>query len=268
MQSLSASAIRTSGNSASRISMGTASSAFCAKLGLEHLGSREPILFTSPRVALISSVRAATNASRARNTTRSCRTSRLRCCIGCNDCGSTRPNRANLLASSDHPFVFAVSTLPLIAGRPPALRARNRRRLPAPRESVSPHRKSLAPHSMPERIRQCPPASYATVPPPAFHPPDPECSSGSIGPPDPHPPSDDRDWGEAHLADALLRRSVLPPFSDPAFPSVFPPVPPALPSYPAASGPAASPVSLSLHSSFENCYASSRSISLSTVIAP
>src|ERR1039458_8820695 len=99
MQSLSASAIRTSGNSASRISMGTASSAFCAKLGLEHLGSREPILFTSPRVALISSVRAATNASRARNTTRSCRTSRLRCCIGCNDCGSTRPNRANLLAS-------------------------------------------------------------------------------------------------------------------------------------------------------------------------
>src|ERR1035438_7563370 len=99
MQSLSASAIRTSGNSASRISMGTASSAFCAKLGLEHLGSREPILFTSPRVALISSVRAATNASGARNPTRSCRTSRLRCCIWCNDCGSTRPNRANLLAS-------------------------------------------------------------------------------------------------------------------------------------------------------------------------
>ena len=44
-----------------------------------------------------------------------------------------------------------------------ALRARNRRRLPAPRESVSPPRKPLAPHSMPERIRQCPPASYATV---------------------------------------------------------------------------------------------------------
>src|ERR1017187_594123 len=250
MQSLSASAIRTSGNSASRISMGTASSAFCAKLGLEHLGSREPILFTSPRVALISSVRAATNAS-----------------------GATIADRRVPIAPtcchrSDHSSVCAVSTLPLIAGWPPALRARNRRRLPAPRESVSPPRKPLAPHSMPERIRQCPPASYATVPPPAFHPPDPECSSGSIGPPDPHPPSDDRDWGEAHLADALLRRSVLPPFSDPAFPSVFPPVPPALPSYPAASGPAASPVSLSLHSSFENCYASSRSISLSTVIAP
>ncbi len=30
---------------------------------------------------------------------RSCRTSRLRCRIGCNDCGSTRPSRANLFAS-------------------------------------------------------------------------------------------------------------------------------------------------------------------------
>src|SRR6266478_5123214 len=135
-------------------------------------------------------------------------------------------------------------------------------------ESVSPLQKPLAPHSMPERIQQCPPASSATVPPPAFPPLDPECSSCSIGPPDPRPPSDDRDWGEAHLADALLRRSLLPLFSDPAFPSVFPPVPPALPSYPAASGPASSPASMSVHSSFENCYASSRSISLSIVIAP
>jgi len=66
---------------------------------LEDLGSRLPILFTSPRVALISSVRTATKASRARSITRSCRTSRLRCCIDCNECGSTRPNRANLLAS-------------------------------------------------------------------------------------------------------------------------------------------------------------------------
>src|SRR3989442_15800381 len=134
--------------------------------------------------------------------------------------------------------------------------------------SVSPPRKPLAPHSMSEKIRQCPAASYATVPPPAFLPPGPECSSGSIGPPDPLPPSDGRDWGEAHLADALLRRSLLPPFSDPAFPSAFPPVPPALPSYPAAPGPATSPASMAVHSSFENCYASPRSISLSTVIAP
>src|SRR5271167_1266639 len=135
-------------------------------------------------------------------------------------------------------------------------------------ESVSPPQKPLEPHSMPERIRQCPPASSATVPPPAFPPPDPECSSGSIGPPDPLPPSDDRNWGEAHLADALLRRSLLPPFSDPAFPSVFLPVPPALPSYPAALGPATSPASLSVHSSFQLCYPCSRSISLFTVIAP
>src|SRR5438046_7168405 len=71
MQSLSAAAMRTSGNSASRSSTGTVSSTFRANLGLEHLESREPILFTTPRVALISSVRAATNASRARNTTRS-----------------------------------------------------------------------------------------------------------------------------------------------------------------------------------------------------
>src|ERR1700722_17675277 len=134
--------------------------------------------------------------------------------------------------------------------------------------SVSPPQSPPAPHSMPERIQQCPPASYATVPPPAFPPPDPECSSCSIGPPDPRPPSDGRDWGEAHRADAFLRRSLLPPFSDPAFPSAFPPVLPALPSYPAALGPATSPASLSVHSFFQNCYASSRSISLAVLIAP
>src|SRR6266436_10089168 len=135
-------------------------------------------------------------------------------------------------------------------------------------ESASPPRKPLAPHSMPERIRQCAAASYATVPPPAFPPPDPECSSGSIGRPDLRPPSDRRDWGEAHRSEAFLRRSLLPPFSDPAFLSAFPPVPPALLSYPAAPGPATSSASMSVHSSFQNCYASSRSISLSTVIAP
>src|SRR6266436_1297091 len=115
---------------------------------------------------------------------------------------------------------------------------------------------------MPERIRQCAAASYATVPPPAFPPPDPECSSGSIGPPDPRPPSDGRDWGETYLADPLLLCSLLPP-SDPVFSSVSPLVPPALPSYPAALGPATSPSSISVHSSLQNCYASSRSISFS-----
>src|ERR1700758_5451114 len=78
----------------------------------------------------------------------------------------------------------------------------------------------------------------------------PRCSIGSIGPPSPLLPSDDRDSGEAHLADALLRPSLLPPFSDPAFPSVFPPVPLALSSYPVASGPTSSAASMSVHSSF------------------
>src|SRR6266536_5389354 len=91
---------------------------------------------------------------------------------------------------------------------------------------------------------------------------------GSIGRPDPRPPSNGRDWGEAHLADAFLRRSLLSPFSDPAFPSAFPPVPPALPSYPVAPGPLPSSASMLVHSSLENCYASSRSISLAVLIAP
>src|SRR4029077_20970762 len=134
-------------------------------------------------------------------------------------------------------------------------------------QSVSPPRKPLAPHSMPERIRQRAAASYATVPPPAFPPPDPECSSDSIGLPNPHPPSDDRDWGETYLADPLLLCSLLPP-SNPVFSSVSPPVPPALPSYPAAPGPATSSASMPVPSSFQNCYASARSISLAVLIAP
>jgi hypothetical protein len=60
---------------------------------------------------------------------------------------------------------------------------------------------------------------------------------------------------------------LLPLFSDPAFPSAFPPVLPALPSYPAALGPATSPAWLSVHSFSQNCYASSRSMSLAVLIA-
>src|ERR1700722_2770160 len=134
--------------------------------------------------------------------------------------------------------------------------------------SVSPPQSPPAPHSMPERIQQCPPASYATVLPPEFPPPDPECSSCSIGRPDLRPPSDDRDWGAAHRADAFPRHSLLPLFSDAAFLSAFPPVPPALLSYPAAPSLVTSPASMSVHSSLQNCYAASRSISLSIVIAP
>src|SRR3982074_3192472 len=121
---------------------------------------------------------------------------------------------------------------------------------------------------MHERIRQCPAALSAPVLPPVFPPPDPKCSIGSTCPPDPLRRSHGRDWGKTLLADARLPCSLLPPFSDPVFPSAFPPVPPALPSYPAALGPGTSPASMSVHSFLQNCYASSRSISLSTVIAP
>src|SRR5215469_7616267 len=99
MRSLSSSAKRTNGSSASLTSTGSISSTLSGKLGLEHLGSLAPILFTNPRVVLINCVRTVTNASRARSTTRSCRTSVLRCWIGNNDCGSIRPSRASLWAS-------------------------------------------------------------------------------------------------------------------------------------------------------------------------
>src|ERR1017187_2737394 len=134
--------------------------------------------------------------------------------------------------------------------------------------SVSPPPPPHAPHSTLGKRWPNPPVSSAIALPPAFPPPVPKCSNGSLGRPDLRPPSDGRDWGEAHRSDAFLRRSLLPPFSDPAFPSAFPPVPPALLSYPAAPGPATSSASMSVHSSFQNCYASSRSISLAVLIAP
>src|SRR6266567_1345329 len=123
--------------------------------------------------------------------------------------------------------------------------------------SVSPPPPPHAPHLTFGKRLPNPPASSATVLPPAFLPPDQKCSNGSIGRPDLRPPSNGRDWGEAHRADAFLRRSLLPPLSDPAFLS-----------YPAAPGPATSSVSMLVHSSFQNCYASSRSISLAVLIAP
>src|SRR3981189_3277501 len=85
---------------------------------------------------------------------------------------------------SDHSSACDVSTLPLTAGWPPALRARNRRLLPAPSGRVSPPRPPHAPHSTLQRILQRPAASSASVLPPAFLPPDPKCSNGSIGRPD------------------------------------------------------------------------------------
>src|ERR1700719_3656170 len=95
--------------------------------------------------------------------------------------------------------------------------------------SVSPPQSPPAPHSILGKRWPNPPALSATVPPPAFPPLNPKCSTGSIGPPDPLPSSDGRDWAEDHLADAHLPRSRLPLFSDPAFPSAFPPVLPELP---------------------------------------
>src|ERR1700733_3125486 len=169
---------------------------------------------------------------------------------------------------SDHSSACDASIRPLTAGWRPALRARNRGWLPGPKPSLSPPLPPPAPHSTPGRRWQNPPTSSATAPPPAFLPPNPKCSSGSTGRPDPRPPSDGRDWVEAHLADPLLRHSLLPPSSDPAFPSAWPPVLPAPPSYPAAPGPATLSVSMSIHSSFQNCYASSWSISLAVLIAP
>src|SRR5215469_2017335 len=109
MRSVSSSAKRTNGSSASRTSAGSASSTFFGKLGLEHLGSLAPMLFTNPRVALISCVRTCTKVSRARSTTRSCRTSVLRCSIGNNDCGSTRSQSRQLVGID--PVIFALATL-------------------------------------------------------------------------------------------------------------------------------------------------------------
>src|SRR6266478_8825123 len=54
-----------------------------------------------------------------------------------------------------------------------------------------------APHSTLGRRLPNPPASSATVLPPAFLPPVPKCSNGSLGPQDPRLPSDGPDWGEA-----------------------------------------------------------------------
>src|SRR6266576_2113428 len=118
--------------------------------------------------------------------------------------------------------------------------------------SGSPLPPPRAPHSILGRRLPNPPASSATVLPPAFLPPVPKCSNGSLAPQDPRLPSDGPDWGEAPLADAFLRRSLLPPFSDPAFPSAFPPVLPALLSYPAALDPVTSSASMSVHSSLQN----------------
>src|ERR1700730_16640241 len=66
------------------------------------------------------------------------------------------------------------------------------------------------------------------------------------------------------LAQAMIHLPGLPLVPQAGGQFIQQSIPPALPSYPAASGPETLPPSMSVHSSFENCYASSRSISLST----
>src|SRR5258707_8030288 len=106
---------------------------------------------------------------------------------------------------------------------------------------------------MPGRTPLHLPALSATVLRPAFLPPNQECSTDSSGPPDPLPPSVDLDWGPPCFpCDLLLRLSTPPAHS--VFPSTFPGPPRAPLSHLAAPGPATSSASMSVHSSFQNCY--------------
>src|ERR1700746_4100300 len=240
MQSLSASANCTNGSRASRTFSGITSFTFCPKLGLEHLGNRVPILFTRPRVALISSVRAATNASRARSTTKSCRTSRLRCRIGCNDCGSTRPSPANFFASIR-------SFLRLRRFDPSISRGlATTTSCPSPATAVWPGGtlRLLLPSSV-AALRLASPLA------------NPKCRSGSFGLLNPLPPSAGPDWVPAPFPDSLLLGAPTSP-SAPAFLAVSPPARPVLPWVLAALGAELSPASLSVPSSWQTCYSSSR----------
>jgi len=132
---------------------------------------------------------------------------------------------------------------------------------------VLPTRKPLAPHSTLKEFMQCAAASYATVPPPEFLL---QTQNAVVAPLVAQiyaHPSDGRDWGEAHRSEAFFRRSLLPPFSDPAFFQLshqfrqhFFRI--------RCTGPRDF-VGFDVGSLFfPECYASSRSISLSTVIAP
>src|SRR6516225_6832867 len=105
------------------------------------------------------------------------------------------------------------------------------------------------------------PALSATVLRPAFLPRNQECSTDSSGLPDPLPPSDDLDWGQTCFPCDFLVRS-LPPSAHPVFPSAFPAPLPSLPLHHAAPDLALLPAAMSVHSSCQNCYPSSRSISL------
>src|SRR5215813_7532143 len=123
--------------------------------------------------------------------------------------------------------------------------------------SASPLPSPPAPPARPGRtLRLLPPSSVAALrlaSPLA----NPKCSSGSIGLPNPLPPSAAPDWDPAQFADPLLLGSPTSP-SPPAFLSVSPPAPPVLPWVLAALGAELAPASLSVPSSWETCYSSSR----------
>src|SRR4029077_13625876 len=114
---------------------------------------------------------------------------------------------------------------------------------------------------MPGRTPLHLPVLSATVLRPEFLPPNPKCSTDSSGLPDPLPPSDDLDWGQTCFPCHLSWRSLLPS-AQRVFPSAFPAPPPLLPLHHAALDLVTSLASMSVHSSWQNCYPSSRSISL------
>src|SRR6516164_11490025 len=84
-----------------------------------------------------------------------------------------------------------------------------------------------------------------------------QCSSGSIGLPNPLPPSAGPDWDPAQLADPPLLGAPASP-SAPAFLSVSPPARLVLAWLLAALGAELSPAWLSVPSSWQTCYSSSR----------
>src|SRR5215467_5264253 len=158
---------------------------------------------------------------------------------------------------SDHSCAYAASTPPSAAGWPPPPRVPPPRGFPAPRPSASPPPSPPAPAVRPGRtLPLLPPLSVAALrlaSPLA----NPKCRSDSFGLPNPLPPSTDPHWDSARFADPLLLGSPKSP-SPPAFLAVSPPVPPVLPWVLAALGAALSPASLSVPSSSQTCYSSSR----------
>ena len=158
------------------------------------------MVFTKARTVLINSVRDATNASRARSTSKSSRTWLLRCRIGYNDFGSTRPNRASLRCVD--PVILAPATLR--AFHHPRIRHQHLmsqagdhflypRRMGSHFNNHARNRQALK-----ELRYLLPPRRKLALPPASLHL-NPGCSSCSTDPQDPLPPSDPFRFGHAAL---------------------------------------------------------------------